>query len=439
MKIASAQHAARLYGSRGATFERTLTHLEESLDRAIAERETGELTIAFLGEDLAVAGVPVVDAPSSVLRLAGILRRLDIDIISIERGVSRDDLDALFAFLAADPSETAATRADTWLAERGVERIKVEHMRLGAAGETFKDVYWQGRKALDQEFVRAREEGFVQEGTLTDLAGWMLELLAEAKTPIGTLLALRDRSDFALVHSINVAMLVGVQITSIGLSDDAAMPIILAALLHDIGKTRVPDALLAGGAVTDREIALMDRHTVEGARIIFQTSGLDPICAAVALEHHTRLQPRVVKREDAGMLAIETCRIADVFDSIRTLRPFEDPNGMRGAVAYMVRRLASRFNPYLLERFAAIANLFQPGDCASLSTGETVCIARSHDELGLHPVVEILERGTGRIRSGTTIDLATPEIGTPASLIRVLPAMPPMFADLDPDALRTLA
>jgi HD-GYP domain-containing protein (c-di-GMP phosphodiesterase class II) len=60
-----------------------------------------------------------------------------------------------------------------------------------------------------------------------------------------------------------------------------------AALLHDIGKTRIPlDIVKKPGVLTKRERKLIEVHTTVGAEILVQTEGLRPLTPLVALEHH---------------------------------------------------------------------------------------------------------------------------------------------------------
>jgi HD-GYP domain-containing protein (c-di-GMP phosphodiesterase class II) len=63
-----------------------------------------------------------------------------------------------------------------------------------------------------------------------------------------------------------------------------------AALLHNIGKTRIPLGVLKKpGALDKRERRLMEGHTVLGCEILVQTDGLRPLTPTVALEHHRGL------------------------------------------------------------------------------------------------------------------------------------------------------
>ncbi|MCK6550205.1 HD domain-containing protein [Myxococcota bacterium] len=434
MRLAGASHSRRLYSTKGPIWERTLASLRERLDEVLASTDEGELTFALLADGLAVSGVPVLDPPSSVVRFIGVMKERDVEIISVRRGCEASELEALLSFLGADAADVAAMRADTWLAERGVTHVGIKHLRLmrGEGVESFRDVFWRGRRQLARELDRAGRDGVVSAGAVSELARSLVEVVLETKTPVATLLALRDRDDFTVVHSVNVGILAGAQASALGVAEAEAERIVFAALLHDLGKTKVPEQILSNRTgLSPREREVLDRHVVEGARIVLQTSPGDWLSAAVAAEHH--LLPSEKKEE---VLAVELCRIADVFDVVRTLRPFDDLRAMRGAIAFMLRRLGHRFNPFLLERFAALVGMFDAGDHARLDTGEIVRVAAPNLELPFHPVIEVLDRSTGRLPRGTSVDLARLAARTDAP--KVVPTLPSRFADLEPEEIDAL-
>ena len=431
IRVAGANHSRRLYGMRGRAWARTLETLHNTLRRHFEEEGHREVTVGLLGDGMAVLGVPIQDPPSSVVRFMSKLVERDVEIIVIRSGVTQAELETLLSYLGADSADVAAVRADTWLAERGVENISIKHLRLlsGDGTEGFRDVYFRGKRVLQREFSRASSNGTLNASAVTDLAKSLMGVILEADTPVATLLALKDRDDYALVHSVNVATLAGSQAGALGLQEADVQAIVSAALTHDIGKTKVPDAVLTkGGPLTENERALLDKHTVEGARILLETPGTNALAAIVALRHHSLSEPDM-----PGLCAVELCKLADTFDSIRSLRPFDDAESMRGAVAYMVRMLRKRFNPYLLERFCALVELAPVGTTVALSSGEVGEVSEVHPELSLHPVVRIFETRRGSYPPGAMVNLAA----EPAAVIAV-PAVPHGLRDLDPKQIDDL-
>lgn len=431
IRVAGANHSRRLYGSKGAAWDRTLEALEAELS-AFFEGGDHEVTLALLGDGLAVQGVPVEDPPSAVLRFVGQLKARDVEIVGFTPGVSAADLEALFAYLGGDAADVAAVEGEAWLEERGVEHVRIKHLRLGEVGgaQSFREVYFRSKRVLERQFARAAEDQEVSQGAISELARALVDVVVAGETPLATLLAMKDRDDFAMVHAVNVATLVAAQASTLGLDEADMRPLVNAALTHDIGKTRVPDGVTRpGGRLGDRERALLQRHTIEGARLLADTEGPARLSPIVARFHHERRPPG-----DPGLLAVELCRLADVFDGVRSLRPFDDPASMRGALAFMARRMGPRFNPYLLSRFARLAGVGARGETGWLSSGEVARVLEPHPELAFHPKVEVIDRGEGALAAGTQLDLHDRLAEGP----RYVPKLPKLFRDLEAQAVDDL-
>jgi hypothetical protein len=224
LRLAGINHSRRLYGMKGAMWERGLANVADDLERLFEETRQNELTVGLLAEGLAVLGVPIADPPSSVMRFIGELKERDVEIISFRPGVTVAELETLIAYLGAEAADVAAIKADSWLRERGVDHIGIKHLKLmrGTNLETFRDVYWRGRRVLGREFSRARTRGVLDNAAVGELARSLMEVILEGDAPIATLLALRDRDDFSLVHSVNVATLAGTQAGALGLPEDGS-------------------------------------------------------------------------------------------------------------------------------------------------------------------------------------------------------------------------
>lgn len=97
---------------------------------------------------------------------------------------------------------------------------------------------------------------------------------------------LRLVGDYDTCHSINVALLAIALSKKLGKSEDFISDIILAALLHDIGKICLPQNIVNKSGVTLQEQKLYQAHTKIGYNLIKNKLGLSDKIARVALEHH---------------------------------------------------------------------------------------------------------------------------------------------------------
>mgnify|MGYP002623934276 CR=1 FL=1 len=141
--------------------------------------------------------------------------------------------------------------------------------------------------------------------------------------------------DYVTTHASNVAILAMGLAEHLGLADREVRAIGLAGLLHDLGMLMVPpEAFRSTGPLTDAARAAVERHPVEGARLLLGRQRHLELAAVVAYEHH--LQPdgggypalRYPRRSHFVSRLIQVC---DVYDALITDRPYRP--GRTGAQA----------------------------------------------------------------------------------------------------------
>jgi putative two-component system response regulator len=129
----------------------------------------------------------------------------------------------------------------------------------------------------------------------------------------------------------------------------------LAAPMHDVGKIGVPDGiLLKPGRLTDEELLLMKQHAVIGYEILTDGAGteLTDLAAEIALSHHERWDgngyPNGLAGEAIPLAARIVC-ICDVYDALRSTRPYKLGWEMAEAQDYIREQAGRHFDPHLVE------------------------------------------------------------------------------------------
>jgi HD-GYP domain-containing protein (c-di-GMP phosphodiesterase class II) len=126
------------------------------------------------------------------------------------------------------------------------------------------------------------------------------------------------------------------------------------ALLHDIGKLGVPDAILQkNGALSDEEWALMRLHPIYAYQMLYPIEYLRP-AIEIPYCHHEKWDgtgyPRGLKGEEIP-LAARIFAVVDVFDALTSDRPYRPAWSIRDALNYIREQAGKHFDPQVVEVF----------------------------------------------------------------------------------------
>ncbi len=406
VRFAAALMTRRLYAPGNPALERTLQQLALTVSDVLRQPGVESIALAGLTQGISVAGVPLLTYPETVDKLVEAMKQRGLEILTVTRGVTQSELETMMSLLIVDVAELTAVDIDQWLRRRGAEHVSARHLEVieKKVVRSMREVYSNGRDTLGKQFKNAKASGAVELGALSEIAGAMIDLVLRSDAPVTTMMALRGREDFAWMHSMNVSLLASAQAASLGLDEGTVRSVGTAALVHDVGKTTIPDTILTKRTpLTPGEKTMVDSHSMEGARILLRTQGGAGLEAIVAAEHHQRYT-------DGPHLASQLTAIADVFDVLRSIRPYEDRLSLRASLRFMLKHMRHRLNPYLLQRFCLMCGMYQPNDMAQITTGEVVRVVRNSDEMGSRPVVEVVNTAGGAAPRGTVADLSDPQL-----------------------------
>ncbi|MFN4277071.1 MAG: HD-GYP domain-containing protein [Ferrovibrio sp.] len=161
-------------------------------------------------------------------------------------------------------------------------------------------------------------------------------------------------------HAQRLVQISEILAESIGLDHEAIQEVGISALLHDIGKNAVPDAILfKRGRLDEHERKIVSKHTVEGYELLksVRHPAFD-LAADVALSHHETFNGGGYPFGRSGndiSLAARIVAVADVYDALRSARPYKA--GMTHQEAYNIitkgdgRTSPENFDPRVLEAF----------------------------------------------------------------------------------------
>ena len=334
-----------------------------------------------------------------------------LDSISIDGRPSTGDLAELAAFLANDGSDVPAD-GTIRLNERPYNRSDLVKL---ASMSQIRHSY-----TASLDFLQGVAESMAGEaGADISDAVWTVEKLLEQVLlqPGASLLlsTLKTHDEYTFYHSINTSLLALTVGQAIGLNPDQIVELGVGALLHDLGKIRVPIEIIQyPGRLDDAMWAEIKRHPHEGAQAILAGSGQgQEIAALVALEHHARYDlagyPEVGRRGKLHLYSRITT-ICDIYDALTTRRAYKRAMPPATALKTIVEGSGTQLDPDLVQIFVSILGIFPAGSLLRLETGEVAAVvAPGRDAESVKAAIVITTDGE-RVSSPDTFDLSADRV-----------------------------
>jgi putative nucleotidyltransferase with HDIG domain len=238
------------------------------------------------------------------------------------------------------------------LMKRGALDFLLKPVELGQLLLSIGRAIEHRRLIIENENYRLHLEQLVLEKT---------RALAEALTSLehvhsATLDALSMALDFrdqsTSGHSRRVADLTAGAASTMGIKDAALVQIEHGALLHDIGKLKIPDSILwKPGKLNDDEWKIMQRHAEYGFAFLSNIEFLKG-AADIVYSHHEKYDgtgyPRGLQGEEIPFGA-RVFAIVDTVDAMIYKRPYNKPVSLRDAAAEVRRCAGTQFDPGLVD------------------------------------------------------------------------------------------
>ncbi|MGE0453831.1 MAG: HD-GYP domain-containing protein [Vicinamibacteria bacterium] len=358
VQIGAAVNMRALYAPGHPNLERAIAQLQSALRAACDARRQDGVTFLIVGEDVILDERPLRRGGMYHDQFVKTLTRRGVERLTLARGLPAEECASFLDSMAIGGTPQTS------------DHVIVGNVEIRASGDSPEAGGEQDEAAGLSERVDAAREGYTafradrRAGLrrLEQIVWSMMDALSRATREVLPLAPLKSHDEYTFVHSVNVSLLTLAQARALGFQQERLHAIGTAALLHDIGKLKVPlEVLNKPGKLEGREWTLMQGHTVLGAQHLCGVEGEHPLAILVAYEHHLRFdgQPSypVPKRSRRPSLAAQVTAISDVFDAICTTRPYSNARPKDVAFGILRQRAGSWHDPFLLGNFARILGL----------------------------------------------------------------------------------
>ena len=407
--LASLRKLTGMYPPKHPAIMQKLGELDTAIQAHLRDNEI--LRIDVIHGDAHLDGLSFRHDSDANQRIIQELAALGIDSIHISRGITPDDLQALSGFLWELKDAAGGGSMKDQLAARGIRHVSLARLvpldtrwRAEQWAEAPKDIYdpayAESLDLMQQTFEQVQEGRELKLDTIRHIVELLIQKVAGSSAALAQILAVKLYENLTYCHSVNVATLSLLIAKQVGFDPQTTAAIGEAALLHDIGKTRIPLELIRKpGALDKRERALMESHTTFGAEILVEVDGLRPLTPTVALEHHRGVKgsgyPELGDRVPHFMSQLVA--VADIYEAITGARTYQAPGQPEQACLVLARLAGGKLNSALVKAFVAAVTFFPVGSVVRTSRDETGVVIATSPAEPLHPIVALVAPDFGRL------------------------------------------
>ncbi len=374
-------------------------------------------------------GIPLYELKHIVQKTTQILESKNIHGIRFTKDLTPQEL-SIFAGLIADKSRALdAEGLQKELGKMNIFNISVE--KKPSLTDDDKDnflapnkIYSSSVEANKLIYNTLLKEDSIPMDVVDKVAQDITNIIIRNKTSSLALTSLRDYDDYTFTHSTNVAILAVTLASNILNNTEILNHLARATLLHDIGKTRIPQEILhKPGKLTKEEWQLIRKHPILGVKILEQQEEVNKLAVVIACQHHMKYDlsgyPKLEASCSLHPLAL-IVNICDVYDAITSKRSYKNPFPPDKALSIMMRLIGCDFEPQLLKIFTQMIGVYPPGTLVRLNTKELALTTKVQVQALLLPEIKIIADASGSILEEPLIINLNEQQGSPKRSIETV-------------------
>ncbi|OGB40658.1 MAG: phosphodiesterase, partial [Burkholderiales bacterium RIFOXYC2_FULL_59_8] len=242
------------------------------------------------------------------------------------------------------------------------------HDEMGRA----RVVLSEANRIIGEVMHGARLGRQIEQEKVDHVVSEMSESVLRNKDALLSLCRIKEKDNYTFLHSVSVGVLLMSFSRTFNLKNEDMQLLGTGGMLHDIGKTRVPDRILnKTGALTPDEFSTIQRHVVYGQNILAEMPNISQTSYEVVAQHHERYDgsgyPLKLKGADMSIYG-QMASIVDVYDAITSDRCYRKGMDPTVALRKMFEWSKFHFDPVLIQTFVRTIGIYPVGTLVMLES-----------------------------------------------------------------------
>jgi HD-GYP domain-containing protein (c-di-GMP phosphodiesterase class II) len=302
---------------------------------------------------------------------------------------------------ARAPSATWLSRVSRWLASTREDNAEpnptdtyVDTVNIKVEIPLARQAHARASATLQEAMEKIRVGGKLDLRTLEASVHPMIESVLRNQDAMTWLSRLKQTDDYTYGHSVSCAIYAIAFGRHLGLPRPDLEILGLGGLLLDVGKTKIPKALLAKREkLTADELNFMREHVHHGEKIVREQRDVDPRLLIMVRSHHERYDgsgyPDGLKGPNIHVFA-RMAGIVDFYDALITPRAYAPAISSFDAMRELNKRADTEFQREMVEQFIQAVGVFPNGALVELSNGSVAVVVEQNRVRRLRPRVMII-------------------------------------------------